>query len=295
MSSDHFFALYLRTCPSEIIDEVVALCFEHGATGTSEELNYNQKSLALDPVILERSVQDMAVFFMEEPSFDLLEEIKGMVPTAHVELKKEPVQDWLQVWKKGFESFRLVGETFVVPSWRDAPPEAKTIIRIDPGLAFGTGTHATTQMAAYFIHRTPLRSSLLDVGAGTGILSILAAKEGFQRVLGIEIDPEAKRVFRENVSNNEESVPQMFEGLIEELSEDFNVIVVNIIESVILEMKSHILKRLRPGGHLFLTGILSENEDQFREKFEHNLNEFTLERRLQANDWLGLWYIRGNS
>src|SRR5690606_14857175 len=127
--------------------------------------------------------------------------------------------------------------------------EAEVGIYIDPGMAFGTGTHATTKMAAYFVQKLGSQfkkdlkgKSLLDVGTGTAILAMLASHEGVERILGLEIDPEARRVARENIVLNKLTNVEISDKPLEETGEKFDFVVANIIDGVLIQLKDALLR-----------------------------------------------------
>jgi ribosomal protein L11 methyltransferase len=208
---------------------------------------------------------------------------------------EEENKDWLEEWKKGFKPFKLVGDFWVVPSWLQPPPECKHAIYIDPGMAFGTGTHATTQMMAFFIHKLAEKNkneignwAMLDVGTGTAILAMLAQMSGMGHVVGIEIDPEARRVARENIKLNKLPQIEIPESLIEDVRVQYDVVVANIIDGVLINIKKDLMRVLRPGGHMLLTGILEERDNHFFEKFLEG-SGLTVIRRLEKDEWVGYW------
>jgi ribosomal protein L11 methyltransferase len=218
-------------------------------------------------------------------------------PQIKWEVLEEAQKDWLEEWKKGFKPFQLVGPYWVVPSWEKAPLEAQVALHIDPGMAFGTGTHATTQLAAAFIHRffQKLQSqksvSVLDVGTGTAILAILASLAGAENVLGIDVDPEACRVARENLLRNPEANQvKISDQLIEELRESYHLVVANIIDGVLLKIKNDLLRVMKPNGHIIVTGILEERENQFLDEFLKD-SDLKIERRLVKDEWVGYWMV----
>jgi ribosomal protein L11 methyltransferase len=268
-----------------------------GATGLSEALAYSQPDLTYDPDILHRRTHDLDVYFEHKPSEEFFLGLKELSSQLEWELVEEEHKDWLAEWKKGFVPFQLAGPYWIVPSWLPSPVEEKFTITIDPGMAFGTGTHATTKMASYFVQKactkleSPSSKSLIDVGTGTGILAMLARKHDVGRVLGIEIDPEARRVARENVQLNHLDNIEISEQLIEDVlktGEKFDIVVANIIDGVLIRIKPELLKLLKPGGQLFLTGILLEREETF---FKHFLEGSGLNilRRIEEDEWVGFW------
>lgn len=283
-------------------DVVTGHSFECGATGVTEALAFSQPDLTYDPDIVKVRAHDMDVFFEKPPESEFFERLKTWIPNLKWEIFEEEHKDWLAEWKKGFVPFQLVGPYWIVPSWLQPPIEAKKPIVIDPGMAFGTGTHATTKMAAYFVHKLcqtfkngedpsgekPDNKSLVDVGTGTAILAILAHQEGIKRVLGLEIDPEARRVARENIKLNGTEEIEISDRLIEEVHEKFDFVVANIIDGVLIRIKDHLLRVLKPGGQMFLTGILLEREDDFFSEFIEQSN-LKVVRRIEKDEWVGYW------
>ena len=190
--------------------------------------------------------------------------------------------------------FNLVGPYWVVPSWISTPVSVDHTLLIDPGMAFGTGTHATTKMASAFLNKVAkelpdkAELSLLDVGTGTAILAMLAQRLGFGLVTGIEIDPEASRVANENVKLNKLDDIDIRDSLLEEIDETFDVVIANIIDGVLIHLKKDLMRVLTPGGDLFLTGILVEREEFFFEKFIEG-SGLKVVRRLEKDEWVGYW------
>lgn len=295
MSENSYFRVRLSQVPAELEDIITTHCFENGASGVTEALSFAQPDLTYDPQLLHVRAHEMDVFFPEKPApafFDVLKEIDGNIRSSTFE---EEHKDWLEEWKKGFKPFKLVGDFWVIPSWLQPPAECKHAIYIDPGMAFGTGTHATTQMMAFFInklaekHKNEIANwAMLDVGTGTAILAMLAQMSGMGLVTGIEIDPEARRVARENVKINKLEQIDIPEKQIEDMHEQYDVVVANIIDGVLINIKKDLLRVLRPGGHLLLTGILEERDNHFFENFIDN-SGLTVVRRLEKDEWVGYW------
>jgi ribosomal protein L11 methyltransferase len=198
---ESYVKIKLIAIPSELEEDITDHCFSSGSLGVSESLTFSQPDLTYEPDIVHTKKVDLDVFFNEMPAQTFFDGLLEIYPSLKWQSDVEATKDWLEEWKKGFVAFKLVGSYWIVPSWLEAPPEAEKTLQIDPGMAFGTGTHATTQMAAYFVskicsqYKKDLSSlSLIDVGTGTAVLAHLAKMEGTGRVLGIEIDPEARRV-----------------------------------------------------------------------------------------------------
>lgn len=289
-----YIKIRLFSVPANLEEDVTSHCFDSGATGVTEVLAFSQPDLTYDPSILPVKTHDLDVYFTETPKDDFFDGLKVLTPGIRWQVTEEQNKDWLEEWKKGFVPFKLVGKYWVVPSWHQKPAEADVGIYIDPGMAFGTGTHATTKMAAYFVQKLGSQfsdlkdKSLLDVGTGTAILAMLASHEGVHRILGLEIDPEARRVARENVALNKLSNIEISDKPLEETGEKFDFVVANIIDGVLIQLKDALLRTLKPGGHIFLTGILTERDNHFFNNFIEKSN-LKVVRRIEKDEWVGYW------
>lgn len=279
-------------------DILTTLSIDHGASGVSEALEFTQPDLVFEPRIAKRRSHDIDVYFEQKPSLEFFEQVKNLDRSISWNVFEEVHKDWLEEWKKGFKAFPLTQNVWVVPSWLDRPAEAVHQIKIDPGMAFGTGTHATTQMAAHFISKfaskNPLQtasSKFLDVGTGTGILAMLAVLSGFSSAVGIDVDPESRRVSKDNIALNELHQIKISDLLIEEIREKFDVVMANIIDGVLIQIQDELMRVLKNEGDLFVTGILVEREAHFFENFIEKLNLKVI-RRLENDEWIGFWLKR---
>lgn len=295
MSDNSYFRIRLSQVPEELEDQITTHCFECGASGVTEALAFAQPDLTYDPQLLHVRSHEMDAFFPERPGNNFFDGLHEYSSGIKWHIFEEENKDWLAEWKKGFKPFKLVGDFWVVPSWLQPPPECKHAIYIDPGMAFGTGTHATTQMMAFFIHKLAEKYkndvanwAMLDVGTGTAILAMLAHMSGMGLVTGIEIDPEARRVARENLKLNKLEQIDIPETQIEDIRQQYDVVVANIIDGVLINIKKDLLRVLKPGGHMLLTGILEERDNHFFEKFMEN-SGLTVVRRLEKDEWVGYW------
>jgi ribosomal protein L11 methyltransferase len=281
-------------------DILTTMSIDFGASGVAEALAYSQPDLTFDPRILKQKAHEIDVFFPEKPNPEYFIEIKKLDDRISWQVFEEKHKDWLEEWKKGFVPFALTPKVWIVPSWLDVPKEAPQAIRIDPGMAFGTGTHATTQMAAYFVEKFAQKNSdktkflsFIDVGTGTAVLAMLAHIGGFKKIKGIDIDPEAQRVSRENTKLNHMTEIEITSELLEEIHEKYDVVMANIIDGVLVNLRQDLLRVLKPDGQLFVTGILVEREALFFEKFIEASN-LKVVRRLEKDEWVGFWLVRGS-
>jgi len=169
--------------------------------------------------------------------------------------------DWVRRTQSQFEPIAIGERLWVVPSWREPPRPDAVVLRLDPGLAFGTGTHPSTRLALRFLERA-LRDtggpapapSVLDYGCGSGILAIAAAKLGAGKVDATDLDPQALDATASNARRNDVDVrvapPQALPA------GDYDVVVANILANPLIELAARLVRRTRPGGRLALAGIL---------------------------------------
>ena len=201
-----------------------------------------------------------------------------------------PEQDWMQKWKEGFEAVEIGNRLVVAPSWKlPRKRDGRVLIQIDPGMAFGTGTHETTRLCLQGIERYWHGGSLLDVGTGTGILAIAAALLApDSRVVAIDVDPQAVEVARENIAiNGVSSRVELLEGQPRNLAGwQFNVVVANLTAEVIVDLLADLTSCLATEGLMILSGILSE----LAEDVEHALGAcgFKVTERREAAEWSAL-------
>lgn len=295
-SQNTYFKVRLSHVPRTQEDEVTSFCFEHKALGLSEVLGFKQPDLTYDPSLVPRALLELEVFFEKTPEQTFYTGLKELNSMIQVQTFEEENKDWLAEWKKGFVPFKLVGPIWIVPSWLEKPEGVEMEIKIDPGMAFGTGTHATTKMASYFVHKLSQENrdqvknwTVLDVGTGTAILAVLAELCGFGLITGVEIDPEARRKARENCDLNKTSSVEITDKQLDEIKEQYDVVVANIIDGVLIRIKKDLLRSVKPGGHLFLTGILQERDDHFFTKFIEASPEIKVIKRIQKDEWVGYW------
>jgi ribosomal protein L11 methyltransferase len=175
-------------------------------------------------------------------------------------------EDWGETWKKGLGPL-AIGRVFVRPSWVDAPvPAGMAEVVLDPGMAFGTGTHPTTSLClaalSDLLGARP-GASVLDVGTGSGLLAIAARKLGAGRVAGNDNDPVAVEVARENAERNGAAV-ELTVAPLARIRGPFDVVVANILANTLVELASEIAAQLAPAGVVLLSGILAPQEEEVR-------------------------------
>src|SRR3989304_1213357 len=188
---------------------------------------------------------------------------------------------------------RITDRIVVKPTWE--PFEAREgdiVIEIDPGMAFGTGTHPTTRGCLRLIEDVVSRGgieTMLDVGTGSGILAIAAARLGVQRAIAIDLDSAAVKAAEENIALNKvEAQVRVAKIKVDIIYVMFNLVVANIIAEELIRLSVPLKGRVMPGGCLILSGIVGEKADMVKEAFK----ELSLEKELQEGEWVSLLYKR---
>ncbi len=182
-------------------------------------------------------------------------------------------QDWTRAWMDAFEPMRFGERLWIVPSWYDPPnPEAVNIL-LDPGLAFGTGTHATTRLCLEWLDGQALEGkTVVDYGCGSGILAIAAAKLGAERIWAVDNDPQALIATADNAARNgcEARIEPLLPEQVPELQVD--LLTANILAKPLIELASPLSALVRPGGAMVLSGILPDQAESvaaaYRATFE---------------------------
>jgi ribosomal protein L11 methyltransferase len=168
-------------------------------------------------------------------------------------------KDWEREWMDNFHPIKFGERLWICPSWRDIPEPDAVNVLLDPGLAFGTGTHATTALCLKWLESQDLTGkTVVDFGCGSGILGIAAIKLGAERMIGIDIDPQAIEASRDNAERN--GVADKLEVYLPEDQPDFSadVVVANILAQPLKELHEVILGLLKPNGKIAMLGILEE-------------------------------------
>lgn len=293
------------TLPAAAVDQVSAALMELGCTGVTVADRTLDTFEPPDPddgeafPTVRAYFPDGDVAALREAIFALLRELAPAFPglvAALPECRRLPVEDWARNWQQHFPPLRVGSRLLIRPSWSDEPAgTAERVLTLDPGRAFGTGTHATTALCLDVVARLadgpePPRR-VLDVGAGSGILALAAAALGAREVVACEIDPDACLVAAENVAaNGLGQAITVTAAPLEQLPGRFDLVLANILAGENIRLARHFLDHLEPGGHLVLSGILGEQEATVIAAYRPlPLDLLAVDRR---DDWSCLLYRR---
>ncbi len=204
-------------------------------------------------------------------------------------LGREQHQDWTKEWRKGYTSFAVGTRFQVVPSWEKADDVGSRRIElgIDPGLAFGTGTHETTQLMLTLLEEIETSEGpVLDLGTGSGILTIAAAKLGFKVAVGCDLDRDATQVARANLRRNGVRV-RLFVGSADSLrSGSVRLVLANLTSDVLHNLLGEIRRVLLPGGLALLSGVLESQLVALRATLE--VEGFEIESKAEQGEWVAM-------
>ena len=289
-------------------DEVSSVLMDAGAAGTMIEDRADIPDPAkphgiweiIDPKLLDSMPEDVLVHAWFEPNdsfpllFDKIRSSLSLLPAdsgrfGSLRLETRTVSDeaWKDIWKKNFRPFHASNRIVIKPTWESfSPGPDDRVIEIDPGMAFGSGTHETTSMCLSLLEDVITGGeSIIDVGTGSGILAIGAALLGAGNVLAVDIDPDAVRVADENVKHNKvnQIVSVMQGNLLDRVDAVCDICVANIISDVIITFVAPLKEHIRPGGLFICSGIVASRAEDVRLALEEAPYEIL--RRVDKGEW----------
>lgn len=190
------------------------------------------------------------------------------LPLPVYETRHVPEQDWVRLTQSQFDPILIGQDIWVVPSWHTTPKDAKVMLKLDPGLAFGTGSHSTTKLCMMWLASHSLAGcTVLDYGCGSGILAILAKKLGAQTVLGVDVDPQAIQAAQHNAAENMCAIPFHLTddvAFTSEASHTYDVVVANILTNTLCALVQTLVNHTKIGGYLVLSGVLLRQAEQVK-------------------------------
>ncbi len=259
--------------------------------GVDEEANLQTMNVYVEQENLSEEQMQAIVSRVDSHSGELAEIFKVERPQLNWEVIEE--EDWAANWKKHFAPFAVTKHLVIAPTWEEhhAGGDEKILI-MDPGMAFGTGHHATTALVVQFMEEEIFRAgtcrAVLDVGTGTGVLGMAAALFGAERVYGVDNDPVAVTVARENCRlNNLDEIMQVDDQPLAEINDVYSMVVANIIHDVLIDMTPDMRRVTEIGGKLILSGILDGAQAESALTW-YEKHGFILEERRSFKEWAAL-------
>lgn len=302
---------------NEAVEPVANVLTEHGASGVSIEdvadffkeredrfgeiYELAREDYPEDGVIIKAYFLKISEFIQQIPALEKAVQHLATfdIPLGDLKFQVNDVSDeeWATAWKKYYHPVQVTEQITIVPSWESyTPSQHEIIIELDPGLAFGTGTHPTTQLCIREL-ATQLKGgeTILDVGTGSGVLSIVSAKLGAETVLATDLDEVAVRAAAENIAlNNTENVVTVRQNdLLKGIEEEADVIVANILAEVIVLFPEDVRRLLKPNGLFIASGIIKDKEDFVKEALVKAGLEIIATK--QQGDWIAIISKQGGN
>ncbi|MGT2715743.1 50S ribosomal protein L11 methyltransferase [Streptococcus respiraculi] len=287
-------------------EEIVSnLLIELGAQGVAIEdtADYLDKEDLFGEIVPEKEQSDritivayypenLAIEDIKERLLERLKEVSDFLDPNTVRLEEQSLEeeDWADNWKKYYEPARITHDLTIVPSWTDYEATVgEKVIRLDPGMAFGTGTHPTTKMSLFALEQV-LRGGerVLDVGTGSGVLSIASSLLGAGEIYAYDLDEVAVRVAQENIDLNAhtDNITVQTGDLLRGVELEANVIVANILADILVYLTDDAYRLLKDEGYLIMSGIIADKLDMVLEAAYRA--GFFLETQMTQGEWNAL-------
>lgn len=244
---------------------------------------------------LPQNLQGMETFNAIKSAIKQLPENNAGIDLGRLEITTSNVdeEDWSTAWKKYYHPTKIGERLIVVPCWEDyALKEGEVQVTLDPGMAFGTGTHETTRLCMKLLDKVITKdSTLLDIGTGSGILAITALLLGAKSALGVDIDELSVKVAKENADLNKvgDKIELVCGDLTEKISGTFDVLTANIVADVIIRLSHDVKQFMHEGSNLIVSGIITERCDEVITALEKV--GLTITERAEENGWVALLLV----
>lgn len=279
---------------AEAIDAITEILYEFGASGVAidEPIDYEAMKIDnlfwdyIEPEEGEQDKESSVSAYFSEAEAELENKIQGIkdkvqqlpefgldIGSGKIEIKEIDQIDWETSWKQYFKPVHITDRIVVKPQWEEyLPQKDELIIHIDPGMAFGTGTHETTSMCIKAIEKNLEPGySILDIGTGSGILSIAAVLLGAKEATGVDLDPVAVEVANENIEINglSDKINILHGDLLTLIEGQFDIVVANIIaDAILILLDSDVKSFVKDNGLFICSGIIQEKEGLVVEKLK---------------------------
>ena len=285
--------LKLDTTPDQT-DRISDLLSELGATAVTFEDAKDQPLFEPDPgeTKLWNSTRVVGLFEADQEMEPIIEELQAQLGDAIQHLHVDPLEDkdWERAWMESFKPIRCGKRLWICPSWHTPEQEDAVNVMLDPGLAFGTGTHPTTWLCLEWLDaHPPVDKTAIDFGCGSGILAIAAALLGAKHVGATDHDPQAILATNDNAEKNHVSdridaaLPKLFK------SKPVDLMLANILANPLIELAPQLAALVKPGGEIVLSGILIDQAQAVSDRYQE---WFDMAPMTTKEEWVRLDGIR---
>ena len=293
----NYIQLEVSKLPSHLVNPLEEYLIEHGALSVSIENSCNER-------IFENKIHEQplwsrctvkALFNSNLESTIINQDIRDMLPSECMyAFHKVSNESWENKWKENLHPQIFNNSIVIRPSWRTSPKSHLSEVIIEPGFAFGTGSHPTTYLCLDWLSKHNIKNqTVIDYGCGSGILSIAAAKLGAKKVIAIDNDPAALTVTKENAERNkiESSILTIMHH--DEVSDTISsdLLIANILAGPLIELSDHFCSLIKNNGFICLSGILSDQKSIIENTYSLN---FKFKGQQKKRDWLLLEAIKCN-
>jgi ribosomal protein L11 methyltransferase len=276
-------------------EQVEAECFASGALAVT--LSDSRDDAVLEPAPGERrlwpATRVQAIFDAATASAPLLQQLAGalQLPVSAVNAESLADRAWEREWLRDFHAMRFGRRLWVSPHHETVSAPEAVVVKLDPGLAFGTGTHPSTALCLEWLDaNVVVGAEVIDYGCGSGILGIAAVRLGARRVQGFDIDPQATLATRDNAERNNIASRIVLRESATQLTGPVDLLMANILAGTLIELVAELATAVRPGGQILLAGILAEQAGAVTAAYAP---WFDMRQAGQREDWVALAGTRG--
>lgn len=287
-----WFQLKIEHCPSQEVEELSEELVELGALSVMLTDKNDNPVLEPEPgtTPLWPEVIMHTLYAQAEEAQRAKAHLAETRPELQCSIEVLPEKDWERAWMDDFKPQRFGQRLWICPTWL-TPPEPKAVnLMLDPGLAFGTGTHPTTSLCLTWLEQASLnQQTIIDYGCGSGILSLAALKLGAKQVFAVDIDVQALQATQNNAQTNGIAAPQLMISAPEDLQLTADLMIANILLAPLMKLKERFQQLIKPGSLLVVSGILNEQEALLIEAYQQF---FALVETKQLDGWSLLVFKR---
>jgi len=287
-----WFQLKIEHCPGEEIETISVELEEAGALSIMLTDKNDDPVLEPEPgtTPLWPEVIIQSLYAQSQEAKNAMDLMALTRPNLHCSIEVLPDKDWERVWMDDFKPQRFGERLWICPTWLEPPEPHAVNLMLDPGLAFGTGTHPTTSLCLTWLEQADLQGkSIIDYGCGSGILSLAALKLGAKQVHAVDIDHQALQATENNALTNKISEYSLVIGIPETLHDPVDLIIANILLAPLISLNHRFYHLLHPGATLVISGLLAEQTSQLVEAYK---STFALTNTQTHEGWALLVFTR---